>query len=145
MKNNPNVNDRRKYQRVLVDTQREDLKVFVLDHGSCEVFDMSYEGAALSQPDDRVSDVEKDLIIHLKTSVDEATIPAVSVRISETVLAVNFRKIDVAARLIIDRVVSDRIVGLNMQLIDSRHYSQQADFTHWFHGPKDTNLYLWTQ
>ena len=30
-----------------------------------------------------------------------------------------------------------------MALIDPKHYSTKADFSFWWHGPKDTNLYLW--
>ena len=55
----------------------------------------------------------------------------------------NFKKISVPARIIIDRVVTDRIIGLNMSLIDPKHYSEKSDYSFWFHGPKDTNLYLW--
>ncbi len=140
------VKDRRKYQRVLVEPSSKILQVTVVDHGPTLVFDMSYEGAAFAQPKEKkIAEVDQPLKLHLKTDVDEATIAAKAVRVSEEVVAVTFKEIGVAARVIIDRVVTDRIVGLNMSLIDPKHYSEQADFSFWFHGPKDTNLYLWME
>ena len=118
--------------------------VSIVDYGSTLVFDMSYEGAAFAQPKEKkIDNIDDKITLHLKTEIDEAKIPATAIRVSDEVVAVQFDSIDVAARVIIDRVVTDRIVGLNMNLIDPKHYSAKADFNFWFHGPKDTNLYLW--
>jgi hypothetical protein len=144
MSRQDSVKDRRKYQRVLVEPSSKILSVTLVGYGKTLVFDMSYEGAALAQPrEKKVSDVEKDLVLHLQTEIDEATINAKSVRVNQEVVAVQFDEISVPARVIIDRVVTDRIVGLNTMLIDPKHYSGKSDFSFWFHGPKDTNLYLW--
>jgi hypothetical protein len=146
MAKSDSVKDRRKYQRVLVEPSSKVLQVTVTDYGPTLVFDMSYEGAAFAQPKERkVESVDQPIRLHLKTDVDEAAIAAKTVRVSDEVVAVHFKDISVAARIIIDRVVTDRIVGLNMALIDPKHYSAGADFSFWFHGPKDTNLYLWMQ
>ncbi len=144
MSKNESVKDRRKYQRVLVEPSSKTLVVEVVDHGSTLVFDMSYEGAAFAQPGKKkITDVDKEITLHLKTEIDEAKIKATPVRVSEEVVAVTFREISVPARVIIDRVVTDRIIGLNMTLIDPKHYAGKTDFSYWFHGPKETNLYLW--
>ncbi len=146
MSKNDSVKDRRKYQRVLVEPSSKVLSVTLVGYGKTLVFDMSYDGAAFAQPKEKkVSDVDQALVLHLQTDVDEATINATSVRVNDEVVAVHFDKISLEARVIIDRVVTDRIVGLNMNLIDPKHYSGKADFSFWFHGPKDTNLYLWMQ
>ncbi len=138
------MKDRRKYQRVLVEPSSKVLTVEVLGHGRILMFDMSYEGAAFSQPSGKkISDVDKLLKLHLKTEVDEAVIESQSVRVNDEVVAVRFEQIDPLARIIIDRVVTDRIIGLNMALIDPKHYSHHTDFNYWFHGPKETNLFLW--
>lgn len=139
------VKDRRKYQRVVVDMS-EQLHLVVEGHGEALVFDMSYSGAAISQPKSKAVDTTSEsLTLHLKTTVDQATVPATIIRVGEDVIALSFDKISVDARIIIDRLVTDRIVGLNMQKIDPKYYSQNVDFTHWFHGPRDTNLYLWEE
>jgi hypothetical protein len=144
MAKNDSLKDRRKYQRVLVEPSSKILTATVVDHGPTLMFDMSYEGAAFAQPKDKkIDNVDQILQLHLKTDIDEATIPARAVRVSQEVVAVHFEDISTEARIIIDRVVSDRIIGLNMSLIDPKHYSGKADYSHWFHGPKETNLYLW--
>lgn len=114
--------------------------------GKTLVFDMSYDGAAFAQPKEKkISDVDEPIVLKLETEIDQATIKARAVRVSQEVVAVQFIDIGVDARVIIDRVVTDRIVGLNMILIDPKHYSGKSDFQYWFHGPKETNLYLWTE
>ena len=146
MSKEDSLKDRRKYQRVLVEPSSKILSVEVEGYGKTLVFDMSYEGAAFAQPKERkISDVDEKMVLHLKTEIDEARIQSVAVRVNEEVAAVHFLDISVEARIIIDRVVSDRIVGLNMNLIDPKHYSAKADFNFWFHGPKETNLYLWME
>jgi hypothetical protein len=138
------VKDRRKYQRVVVESLSDGLTAEVVQFGRTLLYDMSYEGAAFAQPKDKkVESQDEDVVLHLKTPVDEAFLVSRPVRLSPEVVAVKFTDIDVAARIIIDRVVSDRIIGLNMILIDPKHYHLKSDFTHWYHGPKETNLYLW--
>lgn len=140
------IKDRRKYQRVVVEPAEQSLKLTIVDHGATQLFDMSYEGAALAQPKTKkVASVDDTIDLHLQTDIDEATIPCRAIRVNEQVIAVKFNRISAEARVIIDRVVTDRIVGLNMALIDPKHYSIRADFDFWFHGPKDTNLYLWLE
>lgn len=137
------LKDRRQYQRVLVEPSKA-LTVEVAGFGPTLVFDMSYSGAAFAQPKDKkIEKVEETVTIVLKTEVDNASIPAKVVRVNPEVVAVEFDDIDPAARVIIDRVVTDRIVGLNMSLIDSKHYNAHAQFSHWYHGPRETNIYLW--
>ncbi|MEM7647031.1 MAG: PilZ domain-containing protein, partial [Pseudomonadota bacterium] len=138
------ADERRKYERVPIESTSKSLEIDVEGHGPALIYDMSYSGAALSQPRiKRVQEVDQIISLVLKTSVDQATIPARVVRANNDVLAVEFKNINVNARVIIDRMVTDRIVGLNMELIDNRHYSVKSDFSFWFHGPKETNLYLW--
>lgn len=146
MSKNNSVKDRRKYQRVLVEPSSKILTVDVENHGPTLVFDMSYEGAAFAQPKKKkINDVDEMVTLNLVTEIDKAQIVARTVRVNDEVVAVQFQNINVPARIIIDRVVTDRIVGLNMALIDPKHYSSKADFSFWFHGPKETNLYLWTE
>lgn len=138
------VKNRRKYQRVLVEPSDKHLITEIVNFGSTVVFDMSYSGAALGQPKEKqVTEDNKEILVLLKTPVDEALLKAKVVRAEGDMVAVQFIEITVEARVIIDRVVTDRMIGVNMFLIDSRHYSPNSDFNFWFHGPKETNLYLW--
>lgn len=59
--------------------------------------------------------------------------------------ATEFTQLPGNARLFIDSLISDRTVGLNMNLVDPRYYESSADFNFWFHGPKETNFFIWTQ
>lgn len=141
-----NLKNRRKYQRVLVEPSDKHLITEIVGYGTSVVFDMSYSGAAFGQPKEKqVQDGEQEITVLLKTPIDEATLKAKVIRATGDMVAVQFVEINVEARIIIDRVVTDRMIGVNMFLIDSRHYSPNADFNFWFHGPKETNLYLWTR
>lgn len=146
MSKNESTKDRRQHQRVLVEPSSKALSVEVVDHGKTLVFDMSYTGAAFAQPlEKKVDDVDQLVRLHLKTEIDEAVVQAKTIRVSDEVVAVEFQDISPTARVIIDRVVTDRIVGLNMTLIDPKHYAGKSDFSYWFHGPKETNLYFWIE
>ncbi len=144
MSKSDSMKDRRKYPRVLVEPSSKNLMVEVVGYGNTLVFDMSYTGAAFAQPKEKkVQNVDEAIELHLKTEIDQSRVRGKVIRVNDEVIAVEFDQIDVPSRIIIDRVVTDRIVGLNMSLIDPKHYSPHADFTFWFHGPRETNLYFW--
>jgi hypothetical protein len=144
MADNENLKDRRKFQRVRVEASPKNLDVEVIGYGKTLVFDMSYTGAAIKQPQERkILNPDEAIVLRIKTEVDEAQIQAKVIRVNQDIVALEFEKIGVPARIIIDRVVTDRIVGINMTFVEPKHYNSKADFTHWFHGPKETNLYLW--
>lgn len=146
MAENKDGKERRKYPRVLLELSSKVLSIEIVGYGETLIFDMSYQGAAFSQPKDRrIEDVDLTVALQINAEGETASIEARTVRVSDDVVAVHFEEISVEARMIIDRVVTDRIVGLNMVLIDSKHYAGKDDFTSWFHGPKETNLYLWDQ
>lgn len=140
-----NPKDRRKYKRVLVESSSKEFTFEIIGYGPTVVYDMSYSGAAFAQPKAKsISQLDSELIVHMKTQVDEAKVIAQVVRANEDFVAVEFKDMSASARVIIDRLVTDRIVGLNMNLINTQYYSSQSDFNFWYHGPKETNLYLWT-
>ena len=136
--------ERRKYERVLVHPDQDSLRVKIVGHGPTQIFDMSYQGAALGQPKNRpISDTTAPLNLEFSTEIDQAVVPVRVVRLTEELVAVEFTNVPVPARIIVDRVVTDRIVGLNFRLVEPEHYAVDQDFNYWFHGPKETNLYLW--
>ena len=143
---NKNQKERRRHPRVSVDKSSPGIKATIKDWGESTIFDVSFGGAALSQPQDKkVDSSDSPLCLILETAEKKAEIKAKVIRVNDRVVALEFDQQDAKARQLIDELVSDRIVGMNMNLIDSKHYSVKADFGFWFHGPKDTNLYLWTR
>ncbi|MCB0378403.1 MAG: PilZ domain-containing protein [Bdellovibrionales bacterium] len=146
MSQDGDVKDRRKYQRVHFEASPHTLAVSVEGYGNSVVFDMSYSGAALAQPQEkRIDQTDQPIKINLVTDIDKAAIEAKVIRATKDMVATEFLSVPVEARIIIDRMISDRMIGLNMHLIDPSHYSAHAHFTHWFHGPKETNLFLWAR
>ena len=141
----PTKDDRRKYQRVQFDASPQTLAVTIVGYGGSVVFDMSYSGSALAQPEEKkVVTTGGTVSIHLKSGEIESTVESRVVRCTDKIFAVEFLTVPSDARILIDRLISDRMIGINMNLIDPKHYNTQSGFSHWFHGPKETNLFLWS-
>ena len=139
--------ERRKHQRLPLDNQKEgDLSLQIVDHGPAFFFDMSYRGAALSQPEEKkITQVGQSITLDIKSDRDQGQLKAKVVRFDEKSLAVHFKDVGATTQMIIDRLVTDRIVGMNMKMMKPENFGSQADFDYWFHGPKKTNLYFWTE
>ncbi len=39
---------------------------------------------------------------------------------------------------------ADELIAESTHFIDPKYYAPEQTFTHWFHGPQDTNLYVWS-
>ena len=139
--------DRRKHPRVPVDSPKEKgINLQVVDHGPSFFFDMSYKGAALSQPKEKkITKAGQLITLDLKSDRDQGQLKAKVVRFNDKSLAVHFEDVGVTTRVIIDRLVTDRIVGMNMKMMDPKNFGSKSDFDYWFHGPRETNLYLWVK
>lgn len=140
--------NRRKFKRVQVESlgaSLSDLTVQVSGIGTVNLYDISYGGAAFSQPPGKTISVSGDTLsldfmIHGRSAL---LVSAKVVRLTEQVFAVEFLDNSQKAKSFVDRLISHRMVGLNMNLIDPSFYSGEKGFSYWFHGPKNTNLYLW--
>lgn len=129
--------ERRKYQRVQFEASPQTLDISLIGFGRTLVFDMSFNGAALAQPTDKkVVTTGENITMHLKTAELDAKIEGRVVRCTDKVVALEFLSVPAEARSLVDRLISDRMIGLNMHLIDSKHYGASQTFSHWFHGPK---------
>ncbi len=139
--------DRRKYPRLPMDNQKKGgLSLQVVDHGPAFFFDMSYKGAALSQPGEKkIAKVGLLITLDLKSDRDRGQLKAKVVRFNDKSLAVHFEDVGATTQVIIDRLVTDRIVGMNMKMMDPKNFGSKSDFDYWFHGPKETNLYFWVK
>ena len=138
--------DRRRYPRIPVGASQQKILLRIVDYGPAQLFDMSYMGAALSQPEGKkLTRIGEIIVLHLKSDIDAGKLKAEVVRFNDQTLAVHFKDVGASVRVIIDRLVTDRIVGLSMNQMDPKDFDSQSDFSHWFHGPKETNLYLWEE
>lgn len=142
------ADERRKFSRVQVQNVGESisgLSVELSGVGPVELVDLGYGGAALSQPTNaRVSltgeTVALDFFIN---GVKKQTLTGRVVRLTQEVFAVEFIESSQQMKIFVDQMISNRMVGLNMNLIDPQFYRGKESFAYWFHGPKSTNLFLW--
>lgn len=136
--------NRRRFQRVSFSADADNIRIELVGSGPVKLFDISYGGAAFAQP--QKNPVSEDRLLELLFFKREGTIPVKArvVRFTEDMFATEFTQVPSNARLFIDSLISDRTVGLNMNLVDPKYYETSADFTHWFHGPKETNFFIWT-
>lgn len=147
--------DRRKFPRLLLAhpdgqyNKLEGLKFLWPKGGKSQVLDLSYSGLAISSQGflDFVKLGEYIEAHLLLPGEDQPQIP-ISVRVvQKTAQIIGFR-IDSTSpegRIKIDQVMKDLIVSENMRKLSSHllHSSLQCDV--WFHGPFDTNLFIWKE
>ncbi len=142
------VGDRRKFDRVQVQNigaSISGLLVHLIGVGPVELVDIGYGGAAFSQPEKaRLSLtgelVHLDFLVHGKKN---QTLSGKVVRLTEDMFAIEFVDSTRQTKTFVDQLISNRMVGLNMNLIDPQFYRGKESFAYWFHGPKSTNLFLW--
>jgi hypothetical protein len=108
------------------------------------VLDLSYTGAALERP--KAESFEKGQSIELKFSFaggQPASVKSKVVRADPNLVGVQFESLSPQARLAFETFLTDNLLGLHLHAVDPNLFSKTQDFTHWFHGPKDTNVFIW--
>ncbi len=110
-----------------------------------EIFDLSYVGAAAVRGagvDPKPGDALNALV---ELSGENAPIPFMGevARVTEQVIALRFDTLQTEARRALDRFLHAKLLGLHMRPIDRKFFSSTAGFTHWFHGPNNTDVFLW--
>ncbi|MBY0315857.1 MAG: PilZ domain-containing protein [Bdellovibrionales bacterium] len=143
-----NDHEKRKFRRVQVQSLGSSLSgltVQLIGTGPVELYDISYGGAAFSQPDhQKVSltgeTVELDFFLNGQKAQN---LTGRVVRLTQDMFAVEFMDPSAETKAFVDRLITSRMVGLNMNLIDPQFYRGKESFSYWFHGPKNTNLFLW--
>lgn len=142
--------ERRKHRRVQVQSigsSISGLSVELIGTGPVELFDIGYGGAAFSQPENaRMSLtgelVSLDFFLHGEKAQN---VKGKVVRLNDDIFAIEFSDPSPQTKKFVDQLISHRMVGLNMNLIDPQFYRGKESFTYWFHGPKSTNLFLWEE
>ncbi len=114
------------------------------DGQSVEIFDLSYSGASMRKPDALLFEKGKRLSLRLEIAgYSFFSQPCELVRSDEKMVAVRFQKLDTVALKIFDEFLNDKLLGLHMALVNPKFYGENQTFKYWFHGPRDTNVFLW--
>ncbi|MCC7405280.1 MAG: PilZ domain-containing protein [Bdellovibrionales bacterium] len=144
--------ERRQCPRLYFDFQqgslREILGARILwpNESTTEVFDMSYSGAALRVP--KKAALKAGEIHHLHIQLgDQPAVPvdAEIIWVREQMTGVRWTKVTPETRSAFGRFLVDKLVGASLTPIHPQFFSEAMTFDYWFHGPKDTNLYLWME
>jgi hypothetical protein len=145
--------DRRKFPRLLLahpDGQfdkLEGLQFLWPKGGKSQILDLSYSGLAISSQGFLDSVKLGDYIeAHILLPGEEQLQIPVSVRVVRKTAQIIGLRIDSTSpegRIKIDQVMKDFIVAENVRKMSPHllHSSLQCDV--WYHGPFDTNLFLW--
>lgn len=144
------TDERRKFHRVQVQNlgaSISGLAVQLAGVGPVELFDIGYGGAAFSQPESaRLSLTGETVSLEFFLNEKKAqTLTGKVVRLTQDMFAIEFMDASQQTKLFVDQLISSRMVGLNMNLIDPQFYRGKETFAYWFHGPKSTNLFLWEE
>lgn len=142
--------EKRKYRRVQVQSlgaTLSGLEVQIVGGGKVDLYDIGYGGAAFSQPIDGTSPLNSAgatvAVDFFLNGAKAQTINGRIVRLTDGMFAVEFIDPSKDTKIFVDKLITSRMVGLNMNLIDPQYYRGKETFAYWFHGPKGTNLFLW--
>jgi hypothetical protein len=110
------------------------------------VFDLSHTGAAVGVPKNNpVSPGEQVALQFHIEKAESASAQCHIVRVGEHVVGVQFTSMDTASRLKFEKFLQSKLMGLSVRLVNPHFYGAKEDFTYWFHGPQDFNVFIWEQ
>ncbi|MBK8204947.1 MAG: PilZ domain-containing protein [Bdellovibrionales bacterium] len=112
---------------------------------SSGIMDMSHSGLAATRP--ALQQLAIDQIYKVGVILGRATQLDLKVRVvwlREQLLGLELVETTVLVRARIDDFLQDRIIGRHIRSVASEHFAPGVGFQYWYHGPKDTNVYLWT-
>ncbi len=111
---------------------------------SSDIFDISYQGAALGRPALLDPRVNQEIILQFEFPGSEAiVVPARVAWANERLIGLEFLHLAIEARSRIDEFLEDRLIGRYLRPVGANYFNNQDDFTHWYRGPKETNVFLW--
>lgn len=113
------------------------------------VLDISYIGAAIIKTSRVTTEANKGETIEfiLSFSENDQNIPFKGevVRVDEKLISVYFPELSIGARSALERFLKQKLVGLNTKLVDPKYYIKEQGFDFWFHGPHQTNIFIWQE
>lgn len=108
------------------------------------VFDISYSGAAVEKP--KGASLKEGQTLNVKMllgDLEPFEVPSKVVWFNDNIVGLQFQDINHVARMRIDEFLEDKIVGSHMIAVSSKYFADHVDFNYWFHGPNNTNVFLW--
>ena len=111
------------------------------------VLDISYIGAAIVKTSKITEKFSKGEIIEFYFSFangeQDVVFDAEVIREDDKVLAVHFPELTLKARKSLETFLKQKLIGLNTKLVDPKFYIKEQGFDFWFHGPNQTNVFIW--
>lgn len=110
------------------------------------VLDMSHSGLAVTRPAllNLTDNQSMTILLHLGRRPEFETSARVA-WLRDQILGLELMNLSLNARQAIDDFLEDRLVGRHLRAVSSEFFSSSVNFTHWYHGPKDTNVFLWIE
>lgn len=146
-----NVKERRKFPRINSIKYAElmlslkEINVKIKGHENIPVYDISYKGIALGKIPENFN---KDEFIFIDLNIaDFSPIKVNSKFIWQNDKLIGFEFIDYDSETfnILDKFFKDKLSGKFTKLINKKYLNEEDNLTYWFHGPNDTNIYLWEE
>ncbi len=114
------------------------------NHELSSVFDLSYFGLAAARP--ALFTFAPNDRFKLKVRLGAVGTMELMGRVAwsnDKTVGIEILETTALARLDLDRFLGDQLIGRHLSRVDKQFYGQSADFSVWYHGPGDTNIYLW--
>jgi hypothetical protein len=111
------------------------------------ILDISYIGAAIIKSSKITEKFQRgdevEFFFSFEGGKQNVAFDAEVIREDDKVLAVYFPELSLQARQALDDFLKLKLVGLNTKLVDSKYYIKEQGFDYWFHGPHQTNIFIW--
>jgi hypothetical protein len=111
------------------------------------VLDISYIGAAIVKTSKITQKFAKgetiEFLFSFANGPTDVPFDGEVIREDEKAIAVYFPELSLKARRALEGFLKQKLIGLNTKLVDSKYYIKEQDFDFWFHGPNQTNVFIW--
>ncbi len=111
-----------------------------------KVFDLGLAGAALER---RGLEVQKgqtlEVQFFLPTQKEPILCRAEVVWLGEKSFGLRFVGLEPKDRLTFNDYLQDQLIGAALTKVDGKFFSADLGCQFWYHGPKETNVFLWTE
>lgn len=115
---------------------------------SMPIYDMSYTGIAAKRPSQvklthgMVCQLQCKLL-NSRGQEQICSVKAETVWFNDSVIGLHIVSLEVGDRSLMNDFLDDKVIGASMREIAPSLYARELDCDYWFHGPKDSNVYLW--
>ena len=144
--------EKRKFPRVDLNNLPADIKRMIGAsvvwpwNETTSVIDLSHNGAALAVP--KSKNIAPGEELDLQFVIDgfpKFRVASSIARAGEHIVGIKFLAMDTAARMQFEKFLQSKLIGLSVRLVNPHFYGPSDNFTYWFHGPHDFNVFIWEQ